>query len=301
MDYATARTVFLAPPPAGRPAPRVPDTPGRRLRDAAEPIATIYIWGRQVNERLAALGLDFRTGYLWTRTAPMGEPTADVVVAAFGVFEPSRLTVPYEAARRTASREKVLAAREEGSVESLRELLPDADVGGAVEALRRATDLAASDLAGRPLFAGLVSLPWPADPLGRLWHATNLLREYRGDVHIAANVAAGLTGVQMNLMTEYWLGWPPTAYASTRGWSPEALAAADAALVARGLVADGRFTEAGQRLRDAIEEQTEAAMRPLLDAIGPDLPELTRQLDAWSSRIVAGGAAPVDIYKRVSG
>src|SRR3954447_25162893 len=221
VDFAQARTVFLSAPEGERLPPRVPDTPGRRLRDAAEPIATIYIWGRPVHERLAALGLNFLTGYVWTRTAPMGEPSAPVVAAAFAVFEPGLVAglwgaVPlgvcgpglaaglYEEARRTAARDAILAAREEGAVASLRELLPDADVAEAVRLLRRATDLAATDVAGRPLFAGLVSLPWPADPLGRLWHATNLLREYRGDVHVAANVAAGLTGLQMNLMTEYW-------------------------------------------------------------------------------------------------
>ena len=301
MDYAQARTVFLSPPPPGQPAPRVPDTAARRLRDAAEPLATMYIWGRPVNERLAGLGLNFLTGYVWSRTAPMGEPSAPVVAAAFGVFEPGLVAALYEEARRTASREAVLVAREAGTVASLREFLPDADVGGAVALLRRATDVAASDVAGRPLFAGLLSLPWPADPLGQLWHATNLLREYRGDVHVAANVAAGVSGLQMNLLTEYWVGWDPTAYAGTRGWSPEAMAAADADLGERGLVVDGRLTEAGQRLRDTIEEQTEAAMVPLLDAIGPDLPELTRQLDEWSALIVAGGAAPADVFKRVSG
>ncbi len=128
MDYEQARTVFLSPPAAERPAPRAPDTPARRLRDAAEPIATIYIWGRPVNERLAGLGLNFLTGYLWSRTAPMGEPTAPVVVSAFAVFEPGLISGLWDEARRIASREQVLAVREEGSVASLRELLPDADV-----------------------------------------------------------------------------------------------------------------------------------------------------------------------------
>lgn len=301
MDYAQAQTVFLAAPAEERPPSRLPDTPARRLRDAAEPIATISFWGRPVNERFAGLGLNFLTGYVWARAAPMGEPSAPVVVAAFAVFEPGLISALYEEARGIASREQVLAAREQGSVESLRQLLPDAEVTGAVEALRRATDAATSDLAGRPLFAGLVSLPWPEDPLGRLWHAATLLREYRGDVHVAACVAAGLTGLQMNLMTEYWVGWEPTSYAGTRGWSPEAMTAADDALIARGLVADGALTPEGRRLRETIEEQTEAAFFPLLEAIGPELPELTRQLDEWSTAIVAGGAAPPDPYKRISG
>src|ERR687885_583368 len=292
VDFAQAQQVFLTPPDAERPPAGVPDTPARRLRDAAEPIATISFWGRKVNERLPALGLDFLPGYVWARAAPMGEPAAPVVVAAFGVFEPGLITGLYEEARSTATRDAVLAAREQGAVESLRALLPDADVTDAVAALRRGTDVAAQHLVGRPLFAGLVSLPWPEDPVGQLWHAAVMLREYRGDVHQAANVAADLTGVQMNLVTEY---------SGTRGWSAEAMAEADADLVRRGLVADGALTEQGRRLRDAIEQQTEAALAPVLDAIGPELPALTRQLDEWSAAIVAGGGAPPDVYKRISG
>jgi hypothetical protein len=231
----------------------------------------------------------------------MGEPTAPVVVAAFGVFEPGLVTALYEQARGTATREQVLEAREAGAVESLRQMIPDADVRDAAAALQRGVDAVALDVAGRPLFAGLLSLPWPEDPLGQLWHGACLLREYRGDVHVAANVAAGLSGLQMNLLTEYWIGWEPGAYAGTRGWSPEAMAAADTTLGARGLVAGGELTEAGRALRDTVEQQTEAALAPVLEAIGPTLPELTEQLDGWSAAIVAGGAAPPDLYKRVSG
>src|SRR3712207_7130793 len=70
-----------------------------------------------------------------------------------------------------------------------------------------------------------------------------------------------------------------TEYAGTRGWSAEAMAEADADLVRRGLVADGALTGQGRRLRDGIEQQTEAALAPVLDAIGPGLPTLTRLLD----------------------
>ena len=301
VDFTQAQQVFMTPPDAVRPPSRIPDTPARRLRDAAEPIATISFWGRPVYDRLAGLGLNFLTGYVWARAAPMGEPAAQVVVAAFGVFEPGLIASLYEEARATASRADVLAAREQGVAESLRGLLGDVDVRDAVAALRRGTDVAATHLVGRPLFAGVVSLPWPDDPFAQLWHATTLLREYRGDVHQAANVAADLTGVQMNLMTEYWIGWGHTEYAGTRGWSPESMAEADADLARRGLVADGALTEQGRQLRDGIERQTEAALAPVVDAIGPELPTLTRQLDQWSAAIVAGGGAPPDVFKRISG
>jgi hypothetical protein len=241
---------------------------------------------------------------VWARTAPLGEPSAPVVVAAFGVFEPRLITRAYEQGRGTASRADVLAARERGAVESLEELLPDAApaaLDGAGDLLRRATGVAAADLAGRPLFAGLLSLPWPGTPLGRVWHGASLLREYRGDVHVAAGVAAGLTGLEMNLLTEYWLGWAPTTYAATRGWSPAAMAAADAGLVERGLVAGGALTDEGRAVRDGVEERTDAAMAPLLEALGTGLPELTRQLAEWSAAVVTGGGGPADPRKRASG
>jgi hypothetical protein len=170
-----------------------------------------------------------------------------------------------------------------------------------VAQLRRATDLAVADVVGRPLVAGLASLEWPADPWGQLWHALNILREHRGDTHQAANVAAGLTGVQMNLVTEYWVGWEPRAYAGTRGWAPEVMDAADADLRERGWLADGALTATGQAERDRIEQVTDEAMARVLAPIGDDVAALTAQLDGWSNRIVAAGAAPSDPYKRVSG
>ena len=160
VSYAEVRKLFIeTPAPEGRAASPVPDSAARRLRDAAEPIATISFWAPEVNERLEALGLHFMTGYVWARTAPMGEPTAPVVVAAFGVFEPDMITALYEEARGLATREQVLHAREQGAVEGLRRLLPDADVSDAVASLRRATGVAAADVAGRPARADYRAIP----------------------------------------------------------------------------------------------------------------------------------------------
>jgi hypothetical protein len=301
VDYAQAQAAFLYPAPEGRTPPRLPDTDARRLRDALEPVATVHFWCARTNELLTGLGLDFLTGYAWSRAAPLGEPTAPVVVAALGVFEPGLIRNLYEQARATARRDDVLAARERGTVETLDELLGGEDVTDGVVALRRAVDALAPDVAGRPLFAGLLSLPWPEAPLGQLWHAATTLREYRGDVHQAANVAAGLSAVQMNLLTESWIGWAPTSYAASRGWSPDAMAAGAADLAARGLVADGALTAEGRRLREDIECRTDAAMAPAVEAIGGQLDELVAQLDAWADKIIAAGAAPADPWKRLSG
>lgn len=301
MDYAQAQAAFLYPAPEGQAPPPVPDTDARRLRDALEPVATVHFWCARTNELLAALGLDFLTGYAWSRAAPLGEPTAEVVVAALGVFEPGLIRDLYEQARAAARRDEVLAARERGTVETLEELIGGEDVTDAVAALRRAVDALAADTAGRPLFAGMLALPWPDSPLGQLWHAAATLREYRGDVHQAVNVAAGLSAVQMNLITERWIGWAPTSYAGTRGWSTETMAAGSADLAARGLIVDDILTAEGQRLRDDIEAKTDAAMAPALAAIGGELDELVGRLDTWANTIIGAGAAPADPYKRFSG
>ncbi|MGR6964281.1 helix-turn-helix domain-containing protein [Geodermatophilus sp. URMC 61] len=96
------------------------------------------------------------------------------------------------------------------------------------------------------------------------------------------------------------LGAAPGADDRGRRNGRPAMPRSGADLVRRGLVADAALTEQG-RQRDGIEQQTEAALTRVLDAIGPALPTLTRQLDEWSTAIVAGGAAPPDVYERISG
>jgi hypothetical protein len=219
--------------------------------------------------------------------------------AAFGVYEPGRSGSLNDAAREACSLAHVRAAKESGAVAALREVLGDTDVTSAVAVLRRAADSA--DSTGRPLHAGLQALPWPEHPLGQLWHACALLREHRGDGHLAACVAAGLTGLQANVLTEARVGWEPTAYTGSRGWSPEAMAVASAELTARGLLADDGLTDAGTTLRDDLEATTDRLVQPAIDAAGTELPAVVARLDAWSQQITDAGWFPPDPYKRASG
>ena len=301
MDYEQALQAFYQPDPddAPTPDPVAQARPARRLRDASEPIAMHGVWSRLVNERLAGLGLNFLTGYVWGRAASMGEPTDRLVVSAFAVFEPNLICGLYEAGRSCCSRMQVLKAREEGTIESLRRILGDADVTTVASSLRRGVE--AADGTGRPLFSGLRSLGWPDDPLGRLWRACELVREHRGDSHIAACISAGLGPVAMNVLTELWVGMPIRTYSATRGWSPEVIDAAIGRLEADGLIADGTLTEAGRRLRDGIEEQTDAMERPIVEAIGDDFEAVVEQVEAWSGACVAAGAFPPSTYKRAAG
>lgn len=299
MTYDDIVSIFLTAPATPIPAPELPTTPARRLRDALEPIATQGWWSRPPNERLAALGLGFFDGYVWGRAAALGEPAAPVVVATFGVFEPGLLMAVYDQARSTASRDDVLAAREQGAVESLVSLVSDADAAAIADPLLDA--LAALDGMGRPLFSALRGLPLPVSPHGRLWRSAELVREHRGDGHLATCVAAGLDAVTSNVLTELWLGYDLGAYSGTRGFAGEQLATTLAMLEAGGWVADGALTDAGRTRRLSIEQQTDATQEQLVTRLGSAIDAVTAAAAVISEQILASGSFPPDPRKRAGG
>ena len=141
----------------------------------------------------------------------------------------------------------------------------------------------------------------PSDPYGRLWRACDLLREHRGDGHIAASIAAGLDPVAMNVLTELWVGMPFGTYSATRGWSTDQLAAAAARLRSDGLLAGDELSDRGREWRDGLEATTDAMEGGLVDAIGPGLDDVVAQLDEWSRRCIAAAAFPPDVFKRAAG
>jgi len=302
MDYAEAREAFFQPrsadaAPAGTSAWK---SSARRLRDAIEPIATICYWSEPCYDAYAACGLDFLQGYVWSRGSVLGEPDGLVVAAAFGVFEPGLIAQLYDTARTSCGLAEIRAAREAGVIAALRATLGTTDRAAEVAGLLRGA-AGTAGLAGRPLFAGLTGLPWPDDALARLWQACAMLRELRGDSHLAACGAVGITGLEANLLTELQVGWPPQSYTATRGWPPEAMNRATASLRDRGLIAGTMLTGAGASLRADIEARTDRQLEPVIDAIGPALEELLPQLAEWSERIIERGWFPPDPYKRASG
>jgi hypothetical protein len=302
MDYAEARAAFFQPRPDGAAPPGSAGwtSPARALRDALEPIATICFWAEPAYDAYAALGLDFLQGYVWGRASVLGEPEATVAASAFGVFEPGLVASLYDSGRAVASLADVRAAKLSGSTAALREVLGTPDgLDVAVAGLRRAAE--AADPTGRPMHAGLLGVGWPDDPLGQLWHAATILREHRGDGHLAACVAAGLTGLEANVLTEARVGWDPQAYTASRGWAPEVIEAATDELDDRGLMSGGELTADGVGMRDGIEIATDRSVARAVRAIGDDLAPLTKQLHAWSQQIVDRGWFPPDPYKRASG
>jgi hypothetical protein len=302
VDYETAVATFFAPPPPGtEPPPASLRASGaRRLRDAIEPIATQGIWAREVNERCADLGLDFLGTYVWGRAASLGTPPPALVTATFGVFAPALVESVFAGAAATADRDAVLAAREAGAVASLRRVLGEPDGVAELTALLR-RGLAGAHLVARPLYAALAALPVPADPWGALWRVCELLREHRGDAHLAVCLSAGLDPVRMNVLTELTCGMTLGSYTASRGWSPEEIGAAVATLTDDGLLADGALTEAGEELRAVLEDMTDDAEDAVVAGIGEDLEDVLARLADLSGDLIEAGAFPADPAKRAAG
>ncbi len=304
MDYDIVATAYLSPSAEeiAAPAPTRSAAGARRLRDAIEPIGAHAFWSRPVNDGYRALGLDFFTGYVWGRAAALGDASPGVVVAAFGVMEPTHLRDAYAAARATVSLSDILDARQRGAEESLGEILkavPTESVSAVVAVLERG--IAAAEVSARALFAGLASTPAPSSPIGRLWRACELLREHRGDSHLLAGLGAGFGAVELNILTELWCEMRLGTYTATRGWTAEAIAAGVVSLAARGLVAADELTADGRQVRGALEDRTDDLQRSIVEAIGDDLDPTIAQLGEWSAACIAARAFPSDPRKRAAG
>jgi hypothetical protein len=301
VEYDEVIAAVFVPRPEGTPQPEVVRAahPARRLRDACEPIAMHAVWSRLTVTRLGALGLAFFAASVAGRAASLGEPDASVVASTFAWFAPGYIEGPYDAARRLVTRDQLIRVRDAATADSLRQVLGDADPAETADLLADAVEPA--DGTGRALFCGLRARGRPADPAQRLWWACDLVREHRGDSHVAASLTRGVGPIEMNVLTELWLGMPLLSYTATRGWSMEAMKATVAALEARGWVEGGLLTAAGRAVRDEIEASTDAQEMAIADALGDQLEKVSAQLDEWSARCVAALAFPPDILKRAAG
>lgn len=300
MQYDDVIAAMFEPSPQDAvAAPTVEASAARRLRDALEPIAMHSVWCRSTNERLAELGHNFMTGYVCSRAALLGEPTAGVVISAFAVFEPAMLRGVYEGGRSLCARDALLLARDEATIASLTTVLEDVDVSSAALLLRQGVE--AADGTGRALFSGLRDQLWPDSDVGQLWRASELFREHRGDSHVAVCIAAGLDAVEMNVLTELYVGMPLGSYSSSRGWDEVALQQAAARLRDRGLMDQESLTDDGRSFRVDIEAQTDTMQQSIIDAIGNGLDDLVSVAGDWSQRCIDARSFPPNVFKRAAG
>ncbi|MDQ7809198.1 hypothetical protein Q5425_36200 [Amycolatopsis sp. A133] len=276
----------------------------KRFKSAFDSLHALAYFAPEVDAALTGTGLrPGRMPYFAGRSAAMGAVGPEVVAATFYNFNPEVVARVIPRAWTLATPEQVLDARLDGVDQALTRLLGDHvksdEVAEAAELAREASKGCTGE--GRPLYAAHAGLGWPGEPHLVLWHALTLVREYRGDGHIAALVLNGLSGLEA-LITHVATGrgFATDAAKVTRGWSDEQWTAAAARLTGRGLLdAEGALTEAGAAVRDSVEAATESAARGPWEHLGPErtarLEELCRGL---SRRVVEAGAFPDGVFAK---
>jgi hypothetical protein len=276
-----------------------------RVHRAIEPLHSHMYFAPEHDEGFSAIGLrPGRMSYFAGRAAPMGAVGAGVVTATFHNFSPSLVAHMIPRAWSMAGPEQVVEARWGIARASLTRLLGGPEAVAAPEVaelaglLREACSVLTPE--GRPLYAGHADLPWPDEPLLQLWHAATLLREHRGDGHIAVLVRAGLSGLDALIThTATGRGFTEPAAKATRGWSDEQWEAAKAALIQRGLLDDDGLTAEGAALRAGIEAETDELDAAPWQHLGPERTARVLELGKGFARtLVANGAFGTGIFGR---
>jgi hypothetical protein len=267
----------------------------RRFFDRFEPVHGVTYFAPESRAALDGLGYrGFWMGYFAARSAPLGKVPPEMVTALFYNFAPARVAKALPAAWEIAGPEAALQARAESAVAALRRygITADENVTVAAELAGRAAREAPLD--GRPLFAANRALSWPDEPLAALWHAATLLREQRGDTHIAVLAANGISGRECNVL-QTAAGKVPREYmAVARDYDDESWRRHEEQLAERGLVGDdGTLTAAGRELMETIESTTDALSLAALDALSDDEVEtLFQALTPIARTVVAAGDLP---------
>lgn len=271
---------------------------GRTAR-SLETLHALCYFSAEVDSSLVEVGLrKGRMCYFAGRAAAMGRVGAGPVTATFYVFNPSLVGHFIPSAWDLASPEDVHAARYRGVDAAYRNLLGDDAVGSTemAEAAEIARELAEGCAPeGRALHAAHADGAWPEDPHLVLFHALTLVREHRGDGHVAALLHAGLTGLEALVThTATGKGFTVPAAQATRGWSAEEWQASSDALAERALMtAEGDLTEDGVALREQVEAETDRLGLAPWAALGDEKATRLRELARpFAKQAVAAGAYP---------
>jgi hypothetical protein len=262
-----------------------------------EPLHAMVYFVPEAQEQFRAVGAPGAAGYFCSRAAPLGTVGPGPVTAMFYNFSPELIgrVLPSAWARVTpaAVLDARLAAVDAALIRGLgKDVIEGPQVAEAATLARRAAESAAAYSDGRPLYAAHAELPWPEAAHLVLWHAQTLLREFRGDGHVAALLVAGVSGLESMILHIASGEADETFLRKTRGWHRPQWQAAVDSLRARGLIEGDQpaLTDAGRALRSGVEATTDRLGTAPYLVLGADgcarLAELTRPL---SRTIVKAG------------
>lgn len=269
----------------------------RKTWRTLEPVHGAIYFVPEAPEEYRRLGIDERMrGYFASRAAPMGAVTAEVVIATFYNFDPDLVRRCMDGVWDVATPTAVLAARLRAAERMIRRLgggvLDGDDLVEAAGLARSAAQAACERPEGRPLFAGHAELPWPDEPQLVLWHAQTLLREFRGDGHVATLTVEGLTGCEALVSHAASGDVPADVLRATRNRSGDDWLAAEERLRSIGwLDPDLALTDHGRQRRAWIEQRTDELAAAPYEAIGEQGCERLRSLVRPLSRAMSAAFA----------
>jgi hypothetical protein len=266
----------------------------RRFFDRFEPVHAVTYFAPEARTALDGLGFrGFWMGYFAARSAPFGVVPTAVVTATFYNFAPERVAKALPAAWDVASPTDALRARQKSAVAALRRYgVTDDDAVAAAELTEKAARSAPLD--GRPLFAANAALDWPDEPVARLWHAVTLLREQRGDGHVAVLATLGVSGRECNLLHAAAGRVPKEMIMRGRDYDAEQWDHYRELLARRGLLdGHGALTDSGRDLKQHIEDTTDRLALSALDTLDDEEVErLFLALTPITRKVVAAGDVP---------
>jgi hypothetical protein len=270
-------------------------SPARTLWQCAEPYHAVTYFAAEAHAAYEDIGLrGFWRGYFAGRAGPLGAVGARPVVAIFYGFHPDFVARAIPEIWETVSPESAVGARVAGVSRALERLfdVQDPGIARAADLVRQATD--ACDSFARPLFAANRDLEWPREPHLALWRGCTLLREHRGDGHVAALCAAGIDPCAAHVLRLAVTGVGRESIAPYRGWHDDDWADAAVRLAERGwLDASGAVTEAGIDAHTAVEADTDRLAEAPVRALSADaLAELLAILQPLARSLAASGAIP---------
>ncbi|WP_326701067.1 hypothetical protein OG909_29470 [Streptomyces sp. NBC_01754] len=280
----------------------LPPRAGRRCHNALNPLHSCVYFSPDLGEEFGELGLDDPDAvYFAARGAALGAVGPGTVTAAFYNFDHARVARHLPAVWSVVTPAAALGARLRAADSTLRrvlgeETLNSPEMAEAARLALRATE--GCTRPAKPLYSAHADLPVPGEPHLAYWHAATLLREHRGDAHLAALLAAGLDPVEALVShTATGKGMASRWILATRGWRRTDWDAAAERLRGRGVLdTEGGLTQAGTALRADLEEATDrmdAAPYEHLGAAGVErLTELGR---GFLLTATAAGAFPDDL------
>jgi hypothetical protein len=251
----------------------------------------------EARRRYADLGLSGRAGYFASRSAAFGRASAELVISTFYNFNPRFVRKAVAGVWDAATPQQVLDARYAAASEALRRAgiheLPAFDEVLALTS--RAAEAACERAQGRPLFAAHAALPWPQEPVLRLWHAQTLLREFRGDGHVACLLSEDIGGLEALVLHAATGEVPLDFLKASRAWPEEEWAATAERLRTRGLLDGDSLSSEGVLLRRHIEDRTDRLALPAYAALGEaDCERLAELASPFGRAVVEAGLLKLD-------